>query len=189
MDYLSERQGLILAYLREHGSASVHEVQQHLEIPTATLYRDVNNLIRTGMLHRSHGRLHLQSSPQVDSPSATCVMCGVGVNQRTALSIHLGDGSQVTACCPHCGLMYLSKRSDVRSALVTDYLYGKMHNVRMAVYLLESQVQVCCSPSLLCFANQEDAEKFQVGFGGQMLNFNQAMQMLDHMMALHTQEP
>jgi DNA-binding Lrp family transcriptional regulator len=185
LDYLSERQGLILAYLREHGSASVHDVQQHLNIPTATLYRDINSLLRTGMLRRSHGRLHHQPSSQVDSPLVACVMCGVGVNHRTALSIHLGDGSQVMACCPHCGLMFISKRPDVRSALVTDYLYGKMHNVRKAVYLLESQVQVCCSPSLLCFAYQEDAEKFQVGFGGQMLDFDQAMQILNRMMSLH----
>jgi DNA-binding Lrp family transcriptional regulator len=189
LDYLSERQGLILEYLRKLGSASVHEAQQHLDIPTATLYRDIANLVRAGRLRRSHGRLYYQQSLQVEAPLTVCVMCGIGVNQRTAISIYLVDGSQVMACCPHCGLMYISRHPEVQSGLVTDYLYGKMHNVRQAVYLLNSEVQICCSPSLLCFASDEDAGRFQTGFGGQVLNFEQAMHRLNHMMSLHGLPP
>jgi DNA-binding Lrp family transcriptional regulator len=184
LDYFNERQGLILEYLREKGSASVHEVQQKLGIPTATLYRDIASLVRADRLRRSHGRLHYQQPTEVNLPLANCVMCGAGVNPRTALSIQLNDGRQAAACCPHCGLLYISRQPGVRSALVTDFLYGKMHNVRQAVYVLESQVQICCRPSLLCFANSDDASRFQAGFGGQVLSFEQAMQRLNHMMSL-----
>lgn len=189
MYYLSERMGLILDYLRGRGSATVREVQKHLGISSATIYRDVAVLVNAGLVHRSHGRLTCQQPDHLVSSRAGCVMCGVGVEQRTAVSLRLDDGSQVAACCPHCGLMYISHEPRVISALATDYLYGKMHNVRQAAFVLQSQVQICCAPSLLCFANQEDASRFQTGFGGQVLTFEQAMQALQHMMFLNSRLP
>jgi DeoR family transcriptional regulator, copper-sensing transcriptional repressor len=189
LDYLSGRKGLILDYLRGRGAATVHELQRHLGISSATVYRDIAALVSAGLVHRSHGRLSCQQPDHLVSPRAGCVMCGVGVDQRTAVSLRLDDGTQIAACCPHCGLMYIAHEPKVISALATDYLYGKIHNVRQAVFVLESQVQICCAPSLLCFAKQEDASRFQTGFGGQVLTFEQAIQALQHMMALNSGLP
>lgn len=187
MDYLSERQGLILQYLRERGPASIRDVQEFLGISSATIYRDISGLVNSGMVHRSRGRLVYRRGVNLDVPEARCVMCGGSVNARTAISIHLEDGAQVLACCPHCGLMYITRQNKVSSALATDFLYGKIYNVSQVVYLLESQVQICCAPSLLCFASLEDANKFQTGFGGRVLSFEQALHALQAMMSLNPQ--
>jgi len=89
---------------------------------------------------------------------------------------------QLTACCPHCGLMLLSDITEVDSALARDYLYGRMVNVYQAYYLVASDVSLCCEPTVLCFAKLADAEKFSLGFGGHVMDFSQA---LSHLTSSH----
>jgi hypothetical protein len=59
-----------------------------------------------------------------------------------------------------------------------------MVNVYQAYYLIGSEVNLCCEPTVLCFSSSADAEKFQRGFGGQLFNFSQAM---SHLTASHRQ--
>ena len=88
--------------------------------------------------------------------------------------MHKGE-AQVRACCPHCGILLLSHEAEEESALAREYLYGRMVNVYQATYVLGSDVRLCCVPTVLCFASITDAEKFSHGFGGQVMNFSQAL--------------
>jgi nitrous oxide reductase accessory protein NosL len=49
-----------------------------------------------------------------------------------------------------------------------------MVNVMKAAYVVESRVHLCCVPSTLCFASLEDAQDFVLGFGGMVMDFEQA---------------
>ncbi|MCA9981759.1 MAG: nitrous oxide reductase accessory protein NosL, partial [Anaerolineales bacterium] len=91
-------------------------------------------------------------------------------------------GPPRTACCAHCGLLYLGQLAEqeaVPSALARDFLYGRMVNVQSAFFVVQSAVEVCCVPSTLCFATAEDATRFQQGFGGEVLTYAEAIAFLE----------
>jgi nitrous oxide reductase accessory protein NosL len=70
--------------------------------------------------------------------------------------------------------------------LATDFLYDRTLNAAQAVYLVESTVTACCMPSVLCFATNNDAQRFQQGFGGQMMTFTEARHYLaEHHSNIH----
>ena len=131
-----------------------------------------------------------QTSPPATAAFAEgkCFQCGAPVNERAPFVIQLQDGTQRRACCPHCGLMALSNPK-VAMALASDYLFGRMVNVRQATFLFGSSVDLCCAPSVLCFANEADARRFQMGFGGQIYTLDQATAQLNALMALPGRQP
>ena len=115
-----------------------------------------------------------------------CVACYGLLNLRTQVVLHMTDGSQRRACCPHCGLMAVSRGSEaVSGVLVTDFLYGRIVNGRTATYLAEPTVSVCCTPTVLAFEDLLDAQRFQAGFGGQLLSLDEALAFLRAEMHLH----
>jgi nitrous oxide reductase accessory protein NosL len=61
-----------------------------------------------------------------------------------------------------------------------------MVNARQATFLLGSKVTLCCEPSALCFASEEDALHFQLGFGGQVCTLEQAGSELQKLMRLNS---
>lgn len=184
MGYVNERQGLILELLRNQGSVTIHDLQSQLGIPAATAYRDAKILIESGYATRQHGRLMLREEPEQSAGFGVCIMCNQRVDQRLAFSLQLTGGQQASACCSHCGLMFLRNNPHVKSALAADYLYGRMVNVRQAKFLVGSQIKLCCDPSILCFSNQDDAARFQAGFGGRVLDYEQASQEVGRQMML-----
>lgn len=180
---LTERQEKILEWLQTHRNASIEELRAQFAVSTATAYRDARALVQSGMALKMNGGVRL--APPSDSAHAEskCFFCGAPVNERAPFIIQLQDGSQRRACCPHCGLMSLS-HPKVATALASDFLYGRMVNARQAAFLLGSSVHLCCTPSVLCFANEADAQRFQAGFGGQVFGLDQAVAELSRVMAL-----
>jgi nitrous oxide reductase accessory protein NosL len=61
-----------------------------------------------------------------------------------------------------------------------------MISAGQAYYLVGSEVSVCCVPSILAFGTSTDAEKFQKGFGGQVLSMNDTVHYLHGMMHMHS---
>jgi nitrous oxide reductase accessory protein NosL len=88
------------------------------------------------------------------------------------------NGEKLCACCPHCGILLLQQMEDVGSALTPDFLHGRRLNVFQAWFVVGSDVRPCCLPSTLCFATEDDAEKFQRGFGGEVFDYDQAAERL-----------
>ncbi|MCZ7666079.1 MAG: nitrous oxide reductase accessory protein NosL [Chloroflexi bacterium] len=95
--------------------------------------------------------------------------------KRTGFTVMRESGEKMQACCPHCGILLMQQIPDIVSALTPDFLHGRRVNIYQAFFLIGSEVRVCCLPSALCFATRQEAEKFQQGFGGEVLDFAGAM--------------
>jgi DeoR family transcriptional regulator, copper-sensing transcriptional repressor len=173
----SQRQEHILKWLQEAQSLSIEAISQHFGVSIMTVHRDLAVLSEQGLVEKVHGGVMLpKARPE---SSSLCRMCGILIQARTGLIIHLTSGDNFPACCPHCGLMLMAGQA-IKSALAPDVIYQRMINVLQAYYVLGSRVTLCCAPSLLCFADQADALSFQAGFGGEVLNYVQAQQSLSH---------
>jgi hypothetical protein len=81
--------------------------------------------------------------------------------------------------------MMAIRQPGVHSALAVDFLYERLVNARQAAFVLESSVNVCCQPSVICFANEKDAQGFQMGFGGRICNLDQAIAGVRDLMQLN----
>jgi DeoR family transcriptional regulator, copper-sensing transcriptional repressor len=178
-----DRQNRIIELLAEQGSVQVDELMRLLGVSKMTVHRDLDALEIDGRLRKVHGGAAL-----VDvTPSKECTFChgAIPPDSRSKVTLHMADGKQQHACCAHCGLLALPALGMlVTSVLVTDFLYGRAVNARSATYVVNPGLNICCAPTTLAFQAQSDAERFQQGFGGQVLNFNAALAVLQGEMAL-----
>lgn len=174
---LTDRQRLILDTLAQKGAVGIGDLVQTLHVSPMTVHRDLAQLERAGQLRKVRGGAVL--TERATEAAGTCLACFGPLNPRTQVVLHLADGSQRRACCPHCGLMALSHGMlSVTSVLVTDFLFGRMVNGRTACYLAKPAISVCCTPTLLAFEDAQDAQRFQTGFGGQLFNLEEATAFL-----------
>ncbi len=165
----------IIAWLEEEQSLSIREIESRLGVSHMTVHRDLDQLAEQNLIRKVRaGAILIPSAKRQSANQNICTMCGRSVTQRSEfILMRLGE-TQITACCPHCGLLLLTD-SAVETALARDYLYGQMVNVYQAYYVLASDVRLCCVPTILCFASISDAEKFSQGFGGQVMDFSSAL--------------
>lgn len=177
------REKKILEYLHTNGSASIQQLAEAFGVSNMTIHRDLNKLAEVGAIQKKHGGAVLVS--RVGVRELTCVMCGKPVSQRTVFIVKFENGEEKRACCAHCGLMMQSREKNVWQSFTTDCLYGHMISAGLAYYLIGSEVNICCVPSVLTFVSKQEAEKFQIGFGGQLLNMNDAVRYLHGMMNTH----
>ena len=179
MKNLSPRQREIIKLVQEKKDISIEDLRQALQISQATAYREIQELSQMGLVAKIPGGIS-----QVETTSTRCVQCRGETNARTTFIIEQTDGKKLSACCSHCGMMALANNSNVSTAMTVDFIYGKMLNVSQAWYVLNSSVTLCCSPSILSFSNREDATRFTQGFGGEVMDFQNAQKNLNRMMTL-----
>lgn len=178
-----DRQHRIIELLSERGAVQVEDLVKVLGVSKMTVHRDLDALEADGRLRKVHGGAALTDA----APSGECTFChgSIPPDSRSKVTLHLTDGTQHQACCPHCGLLALpSLGNSVASVLVTDFLYGRVVNGRSAAYVVNPGLDICCSPTTLAFQLTADAERFQRGFGGQVLNLSQAIDVLRDEMSL-----
>ncbi|MCA9951951.1 MAG: DeoR/GlpR transcriptional regulator [Anaerolineales bacterium] len=175
----TERQAKIVDWLHEDNSLTIKVLAERLDVSLMTVHRDLDKLTREGIVRKVHGGVMLApQAMQTNALENRCQLCRGRVPNRTAFTLTTKAGERADACCPHCGLMLLQQIEEVSSALTVDYLYGRRVNVYRAIFVIDSDVRVCCIPSVLCFAAAEDAIKFQKGFGGKVTDLTQAQQHL-----------
>ena len=180
MNNLTSRQREILKLVNQKGDLSVEELRQVIDISQATAYREIQDLAQMGLIRKVSGGIsRVESSPQ------RCVQCGRENNPRTSFMIEQLDGEKLVACCAHCGLLTLAKRTNISTAMTTDFFYGRLLNASQAWYVLNSTVSLCCQPSTLTFSNAVEAKNFTLGFGGEAMDFNEAQKQVKESMAFN----
>jgi DNA-binding Lrp family transcriptional regulator len=167
------RRQQILNWLEQEGSLSIRELEARLSISHMTVHRDLDKLAKQRLIQKVRSGAIL--AERQEEQHKICAMCAGRISRRLEFIIMRKGEAQVRACCPHCGILLLSNKVEEESALARDYLYGRMVNVYQAYYVIASDVRLCCVPTVLCFASISDAEKFSVGFSGQVMDFSQAL--------------
>lgn len=168
-----DREKKIIEILQRQGNASIQELAEACGVSSMTIHRELDKLAEAGLIQKKHGGAALAEP----SPNQ-CAMCGKPVSERTLFIVQLESGEQKRACCAHCGLMIQNHAKGFQQSLTTDYLRGHILSAGQAVYLLNSEMAVCCMPSVLTFGSRQDAEKFQKGFGGKIANMQEAVEYL-----------
>jgi DeoR family transcriptional regulator, copper-sensing transcriptional repressor len=179
MKQLSSRQQEILNLIKQKDDLSVEEIQKTIHISQATAYREIRELSQMGLAVKKIGGIS-----RVKNSSLCCVQCKGETSARTIFIIEQNDGEKLSACCSHCGMMALAGNVHVRTAMTVDFIYGKMLNVSQAWYVLNSDVVLCCSPSIISFSGRDDAIRFSNGFGGEIMDFVNARKSINKMMAI-----
>lgn len=168
----------IMVWLEEEKSLSIREIESRLGVSHMTVHRDLDQLAKQNLIRKVRaGAILIPAAERQSINQDNCHMCGRRVTRRTEFIIMRQAKTQRTACCPHCGLLLLANGAE-ETALARDFLYGQMVNVYQAYYLLGSNVQLCCVPTILCFSGISDAQKFSLGFGGQVMDFSAALRHL-----------
>jgi DeoR family transcriptional regulator, copper-sensing transcriptional repressor len=174
-DLPTARQDQILEWLSESPSLSIDELVQRLGVSTMTVHRDLDQLARHGQVEKVHGGvIRAEAYPRHTRALQVCHLCDAPISDRTQVIIQPVQGEPIYACCPHCGILLLNEFDQPISILAKDFIYGRVVNARTASYLVNSDITLCCQPNYLCFASAQDALKFQNGFGGQILSFEEA---------------
>jgi DeoR family transcriptional regulator, copper-sensing transcriptional repressor len=182
----SARREQILHWLQESQTLTIDELVERLGVSTMTVHRDLDALVQSGLAVKVHGGVKLPAAPPSPTTALTCSMCQGSVPDRTAFVIRTTQGERLDACCPHCGLLLLDQIESIVSALAKDFIYGRMVNCWQAAYLVDCEISLCCVPAVLCFASTSDAHRFQMGFGGQVMNFAEAQ---NHLIDNHRRSP
>jgi hypothetical protein len=169
----NQRQHYILESLASQGSVRIDELTGALNVSAMTVHRDLDQLASAGRLRKVRGGAVPAEPVEMDE---LCLACYGTLSPRTQMVLHWADGSQRRACCPHCGLMVLSRDTDaIASILVTDFLFGRIVNGRTASYLAAPDLSICCTPTVLAFEDAHNAQRFQAGFGGEILDLDGAL--------------
>ncbi|HNB40694.1 MAG TPA: DeoR family transcriptional regulator [Anaerolineales bacterium] len=182
-----DREQKILEHLKTHKTASIQELAEAFGVSNMTIHRDLHKLANAGQIIKKHGGAALPNSgvKALEEPSS-CAMCGKPASQRTIFIVKFDNGEELRACCAHCGLMMQSREKNVWQSLTVDFLYGHMISAGQAYYLVGSELNICCVPSILAFGSKADAEKFQKGFGGQLLDMENTIHHMHGMMHMHS---
>jgi hypothetical protein len=169
------RRQVILEQLRKTGKLNLEHIAQALNVSTMTLNRDVRRLADEGLIKRAHGSILL---PDPGQSRDICVVCRRPVSVRVQFLFVFPDGKSSAACCAHCGIAYLKSANLPKTVFATDFLYGTLFNAQEVTYLVDSRIDICCSPSVLAFQHPQDAHAFQTGFGGKLMNLVDAVEAL-----------
>jgi DeoR family transcriptional regulator, copper-sensing transcriptional repressor len=184
----------ILDLLNEQGIVHISQLSEEFDVSEMTIHRDLAQLETEGYLRKVRGGavpvpIPPHTSGQTASPVENCFMCQMPTRSQTQMTLNLADGTAKRACCPHCGLHGLQMMGDhIVSALVTDFLRGNIINAQAAIYLVEPDITVCCTPTVLAFQRKDDASRFQEGFGGHLMNMTETLDYLSQAMKLHQSE-
>ena len=174
----TDRHQQILRRLAERGVVYIDELSREFAVSAMTVHRDLDQLEADGYLRKVRGGAVPAARPPA-AATQTCFMCHTAPRSQTQVTLHLADGDSERACCPHCGLHGLELLGErVVSILVADFLRGHAVNAQTAVYLVEPAATICCTPTVLAFQKMEDAQRFQRGFGGEILDISAAQRYL-----------
>jgi hypothetical protein len=130
-------------------------------------------------------------------PEDLCQVCLRGLHPGVTYRLELAAGKE-DACCPRCGMHYqIQHPGAVKKAWATDLNTGEFIAAESAFYVEGGDIEYCtrhsspvqrapqglsvrdydrCLPSLVAFRTQAEAEAYHNQHGGQVLDYQQAME-------------
>lgn len=177
-----ERKKQILIWLEEERVLRVSDVSKKLGVSEMTVYRDINSLIVENKVLKTSNGITLVNESMANS--AGCIYCQKEVHSRLSVQLMKMNQQVEQACCLHCGLLrYKDIRRDVKQILIQDFLYNATISAVSAVYLMNTDLHLnCCQPQIIPFLNEKQAIQFQLGFGGEIYHFEEAIQAIQESM-------
>jgi len=109
-----------------------------------------------------------------------CIICGMDVSKypHTRYVVETTDGKRYTTCGVQCGLtLHLRFKDKWKSATASDLLSNRSFDVKKGFYVYKSTVITDMAPGFIAFKRRVDAEKFAKGFGGQVVTYEEALEI------------
>ena len=173
-----ERQQQILTWVEQEETLRVSDISKRLEVSEMTVYRDLKPLIEQQKVLKTSNGITL--IPQTHVSANICSYCGK--NSNTKLSVQLIKLNQRVeqTCCAHCGLLrYQAIEKDVSQIICYDFLKETTISAKMATFLLNADLNLnYCQPQVFTFDSFKQAKQFQLGFGGSIYNFEEAIKVI-----------
>jgi nitrous oxide reductase accessory protein NosL len=109
-----------------------------------------------------------------------CHVCGMDVSKypHTRYVVTTKEGEEFSTCGVQCGLtLHLRLKEKFKSATATDLLSNRSVDAQKAFFIYKSTVITDMAPGFIAFATKTNAEKFQKGFGGQVVSYQEALEI------------
>jgi len=109
-----------------------------------------------------------------------CIVCGMDVSKypHTKYVVTTTEGEEFVTCGAQCGLtLHLRLKEKFKSATATDLLSNRSIDAQKAFYVYKSTVITDMAPGFISFATGANAEKFQKGFGGKVVTYQEALEI------------
>ena len=109
-----------------------------------------------------------------------CQVCGMDVSKysHTRYVVTTTGGEELITCGVQCGLtLHLRLKEKFKSATATDLLNNRSFDAQKGFYVYKSTVITDMAPGFISFLNRVNAEKFQKGFGGKVVTYQEALEI------------
>jgi len=109
-----------------------------------------------------------------------CQVCGMDVSKypHTKYGVTTKEGEELSTCGVQCGLtLHLRLKEKFKSATATDLLSNRSVDAQKGFYVYKSTVITDMAPGFIAFATKMNADKFQKGFGGKVLTYQEALEI------------
>lgn len=119
------------------------------------------------------------ATPWAQAPGR-CLVCGMDLSKypHTRYVVVTTDGREYATCGVQCGLtLHLRLKDKWKSAKATDILTNRPFDADKGFYVYKSSVITDMAPGFIAFSLKSHAEKFSRGFGGQVLTYEEALEI------------
>jgi hypothetical protein len=109
-----------------------------------------------------------------------CQVCGMDGSKypHTKYVVTMTGGEEFVTCGVQCGLtLHLRSKEKFKSATATDLLSNRSFDVQKGFYVYKSTVITDMAPGFISFIIRANAEKFQKGFGGKVVTYQEALEI------------
>jgi len=109
-----------------------------------------------------------------------CVQCGMDLTKypHSLYTIQWKDGTVTKTCGVQCGMtQHLMNRDGFKSSTATDLITNREFPAADGFYVFKSSVTTDMGPGFIAFKDQTNAEKFQKGFGGEVVTYEEALKI------------
>jgi hypothetical protein len=88
------------------------------------------------------------------------------------------EGEEFVTCGVQCGLtLHLRLKNKFKSATASDLLSNRSFDAQKGFYVYKSTAITDMAPGFISFVTRTNAEKFQKGFGGKVVTYQEALEI------------